>query len=86
MDIIVTMADLFSENLKKRAPLADRMRPGRIDDFLGQEHIVGRGKLLRRAIEADMLTSSIFYGPSRLRKNNAGPYNSRDLRTPRLKS
>ena len=63
MDIIVIMADLFSENLKKRAPLADRMRPGRIDDFLGQVHIVGRGKLLRRAIEADMLTSSIFYGP-----------------------
>lgn len=57
------MADLFSENLKKRAPLADRMRPSSLDDFLGQKHIVGRGKLLRRAIEADMLTSSIFFGP-----------------------
>ena len=57
------MADLFSENLKKRAPLADRMRPDTLDGFLGQDHIVGKGKLLRRAIEADMLTSSIFYGP-----------------------
>ena len=63
MDIIVFMADLFSQNLKKRAPLADRVRPDSLDGFLGQEHIVGRGKLLRRAIEADMLTSSIFYGP-----------------------
>ena len=63
MDIIVLMADLFSQNLKKKAPLADRMRPEKLDDFLGQKHIVGKGKLLRRAIEADMLTSSIFYGP-----------------------
>lgn len=57
------MNDLFSQNLDKRAPLADRMRPTKMDDFLGQEHIVGKNKLLRRAIEADMLTSSIFYGP-----------------------
>lgn len=57
------MNDLFSQNLDKRAPLADRMRPTSLDDFLGQVHIVGKSKLLRRAIEADMLTSSIFYGP-----------------------
>ncbi len=63
MDIIYVMTDLFTQNLNKKAPLADRMRPDRLDDFLGQEHIVGKGKLLRRAIEADMLTSSIFYGP-----------------------
>lgn len=44
-------------------PLADRMRPKTLDQFIGQEHIVGPGKLLRRAIEADRLTSSIFYGP-----------------------
>lgn len=46
-----------------RRPLADRMRPRTLDEFIGQEHIVGPGRLLRRAIEADMLTSSIFYGP-----------------------
>ena len=45
------------------APLADRMRPDSLDTFLGQEHLVGPGRLLRRAIEADRLTSSIFYGP-----------------------
>lgn len=44
-------------------PLADRMRPRTLDEFLGQNHLVGPGKLLRRAIEADQLTSSIFYGP-----------------------
>lgn len=47
----------------KQAPLAVRMRPRTLDDFVGQEQIVGPGKLLRRAIEADQLTSVIFYGP-----------------------
>jgi len=55
--------NLFSENVKKNAPLADRMRPRTLNEFIGQEHIVGPGKLLRRAIEADKLTSSIFFGP-----------------------
>ncbi len=54
---------LFDQNDKKLAPLADRMRPRNLDEFFGQEHIVGKGRLLRRAIEADRLTSSIFYGP-----------------------
>lgn len=45
------------------APLADRMRPRTLDEFIGQRHLVGEGRLLRRAIEADRLTSSIFYGP-----------------------
>ena len=57
------MEDLFSVNTKSMAPLADRMRPTTLDEFLGQAHIVGQGKLLRRAIRADKLTSSIFYGP-----------------------
>lgn len=43
-------------------PLADRMRPETLDDFFGQEHIVGKGRLLRRAIEADRMTSCIFTG------------------------
>jgi len=44
-------------------PLAARMRPETLDEFIGQKHIVGRGKLLYRAIKADRLTSAIFYGP-----------------------
>jgi putative ATPase len=59
--------DLFeyhaAQQRKKEAPLADRMRPRTLDEFIGQEHIVGQGRLLRRAIEADRITSLIFYGP-----------------------
>lgn len=53
------MTDLLNAN----APLADRMRPRTLSEFIGQEELVGPGRLLRRAIEADRLTSSIFYGP-----------------------
>jgi len=45
------------------SPLADRMRPRTLEEFIGQEHLLGQGRLLRRAIEADRLISSIFYGP-----------------------
>ncbi|MDA8236176.1 MAG: AAA family ATPase [Clostridia bacterium] len=56
--------DLFSAALNQGyAPLAQRMRSRNLDEFVGQEHIVGPGKLLRRAIEADQLSSLIFYGP-----------------------
>ena len=51
------------EFLATNAPLADRMRPRDLDDFCGQERIVGPGRLLRRAIQADQLSSLIFYGP-----------------------
>ena len=44
-------------------PLASRMRPRTLDEFIGQEHLLGEGKLLRRTILADRLTSLIFYGP-----------------------
>ena len=44
-------------------PLAARMRPRSLAEYLGQEHILGQGKLLRRAVEADRFTSLIFYGP-----------------------
>ena len=61
------MADLFEEAAAQyraaRAPLADRMRPRTLDTFVGQAHLLGPGKLLRRAIEADRVTSLIFYGP-----------------------
>ncbi len=48
---------------KKEAPLADRMRPKTLDEFAGQEEILGPGKLLRRSIEADRLGSMILFGP-----------------------
>ena len=59
------MDNLFDlmDNTSKLAPLAERMRPTSLDDFVGQSHIVGKGKLLRRAIAADSLGSIIFYGP-----------------------
>ncbi len=57
--------DLFDlqNNAERLAPLAERMRPSTIDEFLGQGRIVGEGSLLRRAISADRLGSCIFYGP-----------------------
>ncbi|MBL7157529.1 MAG: replication-associated recombination protein A [Candidatus Omnitrophica bacterium] len=48
---------------KKREPLSVRMRPRNLSEYVGQEHILGEGKLLRRAIEADRISSLIFYGP-----------------------
>ena len=57
------MDDLFSRSIQQNAPLADRMRPTTLDEFIGQDHIVGRGSLLRRAIQTDSLQSSIFWGP-----------------------
>lgn len=63
MDGISDTMDLFEKNAARRAPLAERMRPRTLDEFIGQEHIVGKGKLLRRAIETDTLTSSVFFGP-----------------------
>lgn len=59
--------DLFEQareqRIEEEAPLAARMRPRTLDDFVGQEAIVGPGRLLRRAIQADQLSSLIFYGP-----------------------
>ena len=61
------MADLFSaaveERLRSSAPLAARLRPRSIADVVGQEHLVGVGKPLRRLVEQDRLTSAIFWGP-----------------------
>ncbi|MBV8216455.1 MAG: AAA family ATPase, partial [Verrucomicrobia bacterium] len=64
------MDDLFAEAaspagdpVQANAPLAARMRPQSLEEFVGQEHILGPGKLLRRAIESDRLTSIILYGP-----------------------
>ena len=61
------MTDLFElanqERIESEAPLAARMRPRTLGEYVGQEHIVGHGRLLRRAIQADQLGSLIFYGP-----------------------
>ena len=57
-DILFATTNSFS-----REPLAARMRPRNLDEYIGQDHIVGKGRLLRRAIAADQLTSVIFYGP-----------------------
>jgi len=59
--------DLFeymrSTNMEKESPLAARMRPRTLDEVVGQEHIIGKDKLLYRAIKADKISSVIFYGP-----------------------
>lgn len=54
--------DLFTA-VAERLPLAARMRPRTLDEYIGQAHIVGKGRLLRRAIQADRLSSVIFFGP-----------------------
>ncbi len=59
--------DLFeymrNNNLEKDSPLASRLRPKTLEEVVGQSHIIGRGKLLYRAIKADKISSIIFYGP-----------------------
>lgn len=59
--------DLFeymrSTNMEKESPLAARLRPASLDEVVGQQHIIGRDKLLYRAISADKISSIIFYGP-----------------------
>ena len=63
----MTNPDIFQERLERSrtqtAPLADRMRPRTLDQYMGQQHILGPGKLLRRAIEADRIGSTILAGP-----------------------
>ena len=51
------------ENRRSAQPLAARMRPANLDEFVGQQHFLGPGKLLRRFLSADRLGSVIFYGP-----------------------
>jgi putative ATPase len=61
------MADLWSQDRQQNRaavePLASRMRPRTLDEFVGQEHVVGPGTLLRRMLDADRLTSAVFWGP-----------------------
>lgn len=55
--------DLFEATRKSLAPLSERMRCSRLEDFIGQSHLISKGSLLTRAIQADRLGSCIFYGP-----------------------
>ncbi|MDX2214124.1 MAG: AAA family ATPase [Oculatellaceae cyanobacterium bins.114] len=60
----MTLFDQHRQQLvETEAPLAARLRPRTLDEFIGQDHIIGQGRLLRRAIQADQLSSLIFYGP-----------------------
>lgn len=73
--------DLFELNrlrqLEKSAPLADRLRPKDLDDYIGQDHLVGEGKIIRRMIKADRIYSSIFYGPPGVGKTSLAKIISR---------
>src|SRR5437588_10745866 len=63
MDPDALFEDLHEANRRQARPLAARMRPRTVDEFVGQEHFFGPGKLLRRMLQADRLSSLIFYGP-----------------------
>lgn len=80
--------DLFTmamENNNKYKPLAERMRPRRLDEFFGQENIIGRGKLLRRLIETDNLNSIILYGPPGVGKTTLASIISKETKSDFLK-
>ena len=56
--------DYMRENtMKKESPLASRLRPRTLDEVVGQQHIIGKDRLLYRAIKADKISPVIFYGP-----------------------
>lgn len=54
---------LFDDNRITYDPLASRLRPSGLDEFVGQKHLIGEGKVLRRLIVQDMVSSMIFWGP-----------------------
>jgi len=65
--LLKKQSDLFEKNeeklLQREAPLADRMRPRSLEEFVGQDHLLGQGRVLRQAIESDHLPSMILWGP-----------------------
>ena len=54
---------LFTQEVNLSAPLASRLRPQTLDDYIGQEHLVGKGTVLRQMLEKDMISSMVFWGP-----------------------
>ncbi|RMF62539.1 MAG: replication-associated recombination protein A, partial [Calditrichaeota bacterium] len=77
--------DLFDQQAqemrRKTTPLADRMRPKSLAEFVGQEHLVGEGRVLRRAIEQDELASMIFWGPPGVGKTTLAQIIARETRS-----
>ena len=65
--MLVLAKDLFTFNgeqlIKNNAPLADRLRPQTLDEFVGQDHILAQGRLLRRSIIADKVGNLLLHGP-----------------------
>jgi putative ATPase len=62
----------YEDFIDKNKPLADKMRPEKLEEFFGQEHIISKGKMLRRMIEADMISSIILHGPTGSGKTTLG--------------
>jgi len=60
---MANQTSIFDDEVKMSVPLADRMRPKDLDEFVGQEHILGKGKILRKLIESGNITSMILWGP-----------------------
>ena len=54
---------LFTQETDLNAPLASRLRPQSLDDYIGQEHLMGKGKMLRQMLDTDKISSMIFWGP-----------------------
>ncbi len=59
----MTLFDAMPDDREKMIPLASRLRPHKLEDFIGQEHLLGQGKMLRQLIEKDQISSMIFWGP-----------------------
>lgn len=54
---------LFSQEADRIAPLASRLRPDTLDDYIGQRHLLGEGKVLKNMLDRDLVSSMIFWGP-----------------------
>ena len=80
-DLFVSNTEGAGEETNSTAPLAARMRPRCLAEYIGQKHILGEGKLLRRAIESDRFSSLIFYGPPGVGKTTLATIISRETKS-----
>jgi putative ATPase len=80
-DLFVSKTEGAGEEANSNAPLAARMRPRCLAEYIGQKHILGEGKLLRRAIESDRFSSLIFYGPPGVGKTTLATIISRETKS-----
>ena len=71
--------NLFENNYEKVKPLALKMRPTTLDDFIGQEKILGKGGILRKLIEKQTISNCIFFGPPGCGKSSLGEIISKTL-------